>query len=131
MVGIREYAYRYGGGFRSVNEEDLPTEDFYDFSQSEDIGDSNITYSLFAFPAEDNFAGVRYPLRWIQQIQNGFFQDVSLSASLYCRARDGLWLSTQPPSSRPIVWIFPKSSLILSLCLSTKCSDFPRELARY
>ena len=32
--------------------------------------------SLFAYPAEDNFAGVKYPLEWISQIQNGYFNDV-------------------------------------------------------
>ena len=26
-------------------------------------------YNLFAFPAEDNFAGVKYPLTWVEQIK--------------------------------------------------------------
>lgn len=25
-------------------------------------------YSLFAYPAEENFAGVKYPLEWIEQL---------------------------------------------------------------
>ena len=29
----------------------------------------NQTFSLFAFPAEDNFAGVKYPLSWIDAVQ--------------------------------------------------------------
>eukprot|EP01106_Pelomyxa_sp_JSP_P009346 TRINITY_DN253_c0_g2_i3.p1 TRINITY_DN253_c0_g2~~TRINITY_DN253_c0_g2_i3.p1 ORF type:complete len:334 (+),score=102.02 TRINITY_DN253_c0_g2_i3:227-1228(+) len=28
------------------------------------------TYNLFAFPAEDNFAGVKYPLEWIKMIKD-------------------------------------------------------------
>lgn len=27
------------------------------------------TFSLFAFPAQDNFAGVLYPLRWVSEVQ--------------------------------------------------------------
>ena len=38
--------------------------------------DRNHTYSLFAYPAEDNFAGVKYPLEWVKQIQEGSFHDV-------------------------------------------------------
>lgn len=40
------------------------------------VHDRNYTYSLFAFPAEDNFAGVKYPLSWIKQVQDGYFPDV-------------------------------------------------------
>ena len=40
------------------------------------VHEHNYTYSLFAFPAEDNFAGVKYPLSWIKQIQDGYFHDV-------------------------------------------------------
>ena len=40
------------------------------------VHDKNFTYSLFAYPAEDNFAGVKYPLSWIKKVQDGYFQDV-------------------------------------------------------
>ena len=33
-------------------------------------------FSLFAYPAEDNFAGVKYPLEWIQKVQKGHFNPV-------------------------------------------------------
>lgn len=39
--------------------------------------------SLFAYPAEDNFAGVKYPLEWISQIQNGYFNDVRTVTPLH------------------------------------------------
>lgn len=33
-------------------------------------------FSLFAYPAEDNFAGVKYPLEWIERVHNGHFNPV-------------------------------------------------------
>ena len=33
-------------------------------------------FSLFAYPAEDNFAGVKYPLSWIKKVQEGYFHNV-------------------------------------------------------
>lgn len=92
MIGIREYAHRYGGGFRAVNEEDLPSSATFEVSDSSSSSSSfnpNNTFSLFAFPAEDNFAGVKYPLHWIRDVQNGFFNDVSLFLCFHCRARSG------------------------------------------
>ena len=32
--------------------------------------DGPSTFSLFAYPAQDNFAGVLYPLRWVNQVQS-------------------------------------------------------------
>ena len=65
-----------------MNEEDLPTGDTCMEEVEEDLNhmlgvhDKNFTYSLFAYPAEDNFAGVKYPLSWIKKVQDGYFQDV-------------------------------------------------------
>ena len=33
-------------------------------------------FSLFAYPAEDNFAGVKYPLEWIEKVHKGYFNPV-------------------------------------------------------
>ena len=82
MLGIREYAFRFGSGFRALNEEDLPHDEACTFVCEGDLKkmfgheDHNYTYSLFAFAAEDNFAGVKYPLSWIKQVQDGYFHDV-------------------------------------------------------
>lgn len=84
VLGIREYAYRFGSGFGVLNEEDLPNDDACtrvcedDMKNMLGVHDRNYTYSLFAFPAEDNFAGVKYPLSWIKHIQDGYFADVIL-----------------------------------------------------
>ncbi|KAK8817387.1 hypothetical protein WA556_003280, partial [Blastocystis sp. ATCC 50177/Nand II] len=81
VLGIREYAYRFGSGFRVLNEEDLPKDEACAFKCEGDLKqmygkvDKNYTYSLFAFPAEDNFAGVKYPLSWIQQVQEDYFHN--------------------------------------------------------
>ena len=79
VLGIREYAYHFGANFTAIGEEILPLRDACD----ESIHINNCypkdkkVYSLFAYPAEDNFAGVKYPLEWISQIQNGYFNDGS------------------------------------------------------
>ncbi|KAK8799195.1 hypothetical protein WA171_005942, partial [Blastocystis sp. BT1] len=81
VLGIREYAYRFGSGFRVLNEEDLARDESCtcicegDMKEMFGVHDHNYTYSLFAFPAEDNFAGVKYPLSWIKQVQDGYFPD--------------------------------------------------------
>jgi len=46
-------------------------------------GDSATTYSLLAYPAEDNFAGVIYPLDWINRVGTG-------KAGRCCRASSSL-----------------------------------------
>lgn len=61
----------------------------------------NVTYSLFAYPAEDNFAGVKYPLDWIEKIHNGHFHDVIPLRSLNRRATSGSSFSTRLPSFPP------------------------------
>lgn len=38
-------------------------------SEVEDDAAPQPTYSLFAFPGEDNFAGVKYPLSWAADIR--------------------------------------------------------------
>ena len=65
-----------------MNEEDLARDESCtpicegDMKEMFGVHEHNYTYSLFAFPAEDNFAGVKYPLSWIKQIQDGYFHDV-------------------------------------------------------
>ncbi|EFJ44557.1 hypothetical protein VOLCADRAFT_64703 [Volvox carteri f. nagariensis] len=75
VLGIREYALQGGGTFQAVNES------FVDrwAMRGDSAGDHSPantrfpapTYSLFAFPAEDNFAGVlKYPLSWVRGVQS-------------------------------------------------------------
>lgn len=65
--------------------------------------DHNYTYSLFAYPAEDNFAGVKYPLSWVKQVQDGYFHDVGILASLHPRETNGSFFSTLLRSFPPTV----------------------------
>ena len=84
VLGIREYAYRFGSGFRVLNEEDLPHDESCTRTCEGDeknmfgVIDHNYTYSLFAYPAEDNFAGVKYPLSWIKQTATSTMYALSL-----------------------------------------------------
>ncbi|KXZ42547.1 hypothetical protein GPECTOR_136g630 [Gonium pectorale] len=74
VLGIREYALQAGGTFQAVNES------FVDrwAMRGDSAGDHapantrfpSPTYSLFTFPAEDNFAGVKYPLEWVRAVQS-------------------------------------------------------------
>ncbi|GIL62185.1 hypothetical protein Vafri_16451 [Volvox africanus] len=74
VLGVREYALKAGGTFQAVNES------FVDrwAMRGDSAGDHSPpntrfpapTYSLFAFPAEDNFAGVKYPLSWVRGVQS-------------------------------------------------------------
>eukprot|EP00727_Mastigamoeba_balamuthi_P011134 m51a1_g6643 putative molybdenum cofactor sulfurase (584) ;mRNA; f:112609-114495 len=79
VLGIREVAIDHGARFQAIPEEEM----------NEDVCNRIIggnpckgpattkrtvmltpfpekTYNLFAFPAEDNFAGVKYPLEWVR-----------------------------------------------------------------
>ncbi|GFR48351.1 hypothetical protein Agub_g10238 [Astrephomene gubernaculifera] len=74
VLGIREYALQGGGAFQAVNESFVERWAL----QGDPAGDHSPpntrfpapTYSLFAFPAEDNFAGVKYPLEWVRGVQS-------------------------------------------------------------
>jgi hypothetical protein len=93
VLGIREYALQGGGAFQAVNESfveawlasDAPdlaagaegvlgSGGSMDSASAGGAGGSceqdQLAYSLFAFPAEDNFAGVKYPLGWVQRVRD-------------------------------------------------------------
>lgn len=71
VLGIRQYALEHDAQYTTVEEDWV--EDWVkgrvtlDPPQAAEGGEK--AYSLFAFPAEDNFAGVKYPLKWVQAIQ--------------------------------------------------------------
>ncbi|KAL7716013.1 Molybdenum cofactor sulfurase [Entamoeba marina] len=77
VLGIREYAIQQGGSFESIPVETLNScdcEKIFDV-ETDGVGvsatRSTLTeypedvYNLFAFPAMENFTGVKYPLEWI------------------------------------------------------------------
>ncbi|KAG2483027.1 hypothetical protein HYH03_018058 [Edaphochlamys debaryana] len=74
VLGVREYALKAGGSFQAVNESFVERWAV----RGDASGDHNPantrfpapTYSLFVYPAEDNFAGVKYPLEWVRAIQS-------------------------------------------------------------
>lgn len=74
VLGIREYALQRKARFQAVEEEWV--EDWIAGHKEDDHfvhpaagTPSAPVHSLFAFPAEENFAGGKYPLRWIREIQ--------------------------------------------------------------
>lgn len=89
VLGIREYVLANGATFQSVDERLVGAwsrgERDID-SPAERTGKGEV-HNLFAFPAEDNFAGVKYPLEWIDSIQNktepGSHWHVVLDAAAY------------------------------------------------
>jgi len=72
VLGVREYALQHGATFQSLDEKSVlkwvngseVTETTYG-----ETGQGVCTYNLFAFPCEDNFAGVKYPLDWVSKVQ--------------------------------------------------------------
>lgn len=128
MIGIREYAIRFGSGFKAIDEEELSRSDASitvgegeQDHPSTEMG-KNVTYSLFAYPAEDNFAGVKYPLDWIEKIRNGYFHDVMSLHPLNSRVTNGSFFSMLQPSFPQIVWTFPSTNPISSASPSTSSS---------
>eukprot|EP00798_Chlamydomonas_sp_ICE-L_P024132 gene24132-9714_t len=81
VLGIREYALVHGlslrlwGQFQAVAEDLVESwlsadqDPDMDHIPSGEYSAEKPAYSLFAFPAEDNFAGVKYPLSWIEKIK--------------------------------------------------------------
>lgn len=74
VLGMREYALQHDARFQAVEEEWV--EEWISGHKEDDHfvhpvagTEYDPTYSLFAFPAEENFAGKKYPLRWIREIQ--------------------------------------------------------------
>eukprot|EP01105_Mastigella_eilhardi_P014111 TRINITY_DN3208_c0_g1_i1.p1 TRINITY_DN3208_c0_g1~~TRINITY_DN3208_c0_g1_i1.p1 ORF type:complete len:544 (-),score=156.52 TRINITY_DN3208_c0_g1_i1:81-1712(-) len=76
VLGIRQYAVHKGAEFRALA--DYQVNEY--FTAEEDAGaddiigpaaraqEHDVKFNLFAFPAEDNFEGVRYPLSWIDAV---------------------------------------------------------------
>ncbi|ELP94449.1 molybdenum cofactor sulfurase, putative [Entamoeba invadens IP1] len=81
VLGIREYALEQGAEFKSVTEEELNLEGCDDLFSEKCEGIPTVlrkptltkypttVYSLFAYPALENFAGVKYPLEWISKFK--------------------------------------------------------------
>ncbi len=78
VLGIRAYAEDKGAKVSSVTEEEIEewleddsqNPDKYKGTVFEGNSDSSTkTYSLFAYPAKDNYEGVLYPQRWIEQVK--------------------------------------------------------------
>eukprot|EP00920_Eleutheroschizon_duboscqi_P008285 GHVT01019151.1.p1 GENE.GHVT01019151.1~~GHVT01019151.1.p1 ORF type:complete len:381 (+),score=88.54 GHVT01019151.1:124-1143(+) len=70
VLGIREYALLHGANFLAVSEAQVDSI----LAQRKARGAPAATRAalpkcLFAFPAKDNFAGLFYPMQWIEDIQ--------------------------------------------------------------
>ncbi|CAG9464717.1 unnamed protein product [Pedinophyceae sp. YPF-701] len=71
VLGVREFALQKQGTFRALTYDEVE-EWLCDTAATQPFDGSPTrepTYNLFAFPAEDNFAGIKYPLRWIEAVR--------------------------------------------------------------
>eukprot|EP01107_Rhizomastix_libera_P009045 TRINITY_DN2481_c0_g1_i1.p1 TRINITY_DN2481_c0_g1~~TRINITY_DN2481_c0_g1_i1.p1 ORF type:complete len:579 (+),score=100.46 TRINITY_DN2481_c0_g1_i1:32-1738(+) len=89
VLGIREIALDQGAQFVHVSSDELSADRCsatfggWACHAAQGAGESrkkvlltkfpDSTYNLFAFPAQDNFAGVKYPLEWINQFKSKQF----------------------------------------------------------
>lgn len=70
VLGVREYVLKSGGRYEDLTEDQVEAWIQQENPPNSSSDASSPAYHLFAYPAEDNFAGVLYPLRWIEGVQN-------------------------------------------------------------
>jgi molybdenum cofactor sulfurtransferase len=68
VLGIRRWATHYGAKFQVVDSPDLEGQ-----GNRTQSTESLLTNNLFAYPLEENFAGVKYPQEWIRKLKNTNF----------------------------------------------------------
>eukprot|EP00899_Mesostigma_viride_P007506 jgi/Mesvir1/16757/Mv15130-RA.2 len=89
VLGMRGYAIEKGASFRALDEALVDAWAAGRPVQGLDDGNGEAgSYSLFAFPLEENFAGVKYPQRWVDAIRrrktrNGGSWKVLVDAAAY------------------------------------------------
>ena len=64
VLGIRRWAKHFSAKFRTVDPEEIESIDSRPIDRTNDG-----PFNLFAFPAEENFAGKKFPLSWIQKFR--------------------------------------------------------------
>nr|ANM86859.1 molybdenum cofactor sulfurase [Stygiella incarcerata] len=95
VLGIRELFKQAGGSFGSISEENLE-KSLWEREQSSFRAGDGVTkdgenvYHLFGYPAEDNYAGVKYPLEWIDRVKKHGIPAESWDGKR--TVEDGKWL---------------------------------------
>jgi hypothetical protein len=110
VLGIREYTLSHGSRFQAVEkdwvEEWLSGQKESDkFVHPEGGTQGKPTMSLFAFPAEENFSGGFYPLRWIHEVQ------VRAAVTLVRGVRRPSWSLASLPKSGALNQFMPPPSI--------------------
>ena len=68
VLGMRETAHANNTQLLCITEHSIrPTGD----KERSHVHPTNSPYHLFAYPAQSNFSGIKYPLNWINQLENG------------------------------------------------------------
>jgi molybdenum cofactor sulfurtransferase len=76
VLGVRSFAQKRGARIGAVTEEMVdawllsPDDPVWKGSVFEARDNDGQSYSLFAYPKKDNFEGVLYPDRWIEEVKN-------------------------------------------------------------
>jgi selenocysteine lyase/cysteine desulfurase len=70
VLGIRSYAQKYGARVSALREEEVEQWLSSEGDEGDEGDGSSGALNLFAFPAKDNFAGVLYPLEWIDKVHD-------------------------------------------------------------
>lgn len=74
VLGLREIAYERGIRVRCLGHDEA----FEEFQGDYTKPDASVLYrgnSLFVYPAQCNFSGCKYPLRWIQKVHDGILNN--------------------------------------------------------
>lgn len=67
VVGMREVARKNGARIQCISATDIVTSQ----RQPRPLSPPHPPYHLFAYPAQSNFCGCKYPLSWCEDISNG------------------------------------------------------------
>ena len=70
VLGIRSYAQKSGARVSALREEEVEQWLSSEGDEGDEGDGSSGALTLFAFPAKDNFAGVLYPLEWIDKVHD-------------------------------------------------------------
>ncbi|XP_033098163.1 molybdenum cofactor sulfurase-like [Anneissia japonica] len=70
VVGMREYASKHGADFGCINEQEVQTSLETSQAVTESALKGELPNCLFAYPAQCNFSGRKYPLNWTNRLKS-------------------------------------------------------------
>src|SRR6266498_910194 len=71
VIGLRRFSEQISAEFQAVTEDDvnlmIKERSNFGFYDQYENDDGEITYNLFAYPAQCNYSGMKFPLNWVRK----------------------------------------------------------------